>query len=160
MIVVRPKGYYLVSGHAEGYMPLNAFDLALLNSGVGDTNLVRMSSILPPHAKRIEAVKLPAGALVPVAYADMMSSKEGETIASAVAVAIPEDPSQAGLIMEHHGVGTAAEHEAKVREMAKEGMRYRNRAYREIQSISVEHCVKKHGATFAAVVLWDNEHDA
>lgn len=159
MIIVRPKGYYLVCGHAEGYMPLNAFDQALLNSGVGDTNLVRMSSILPPHALNIEPVKLPPGALVPVAYADMMSSKPGEIIASAVAVAIPQDPSQAGLIMEHHGVGTAADTEAKVREMAIEGMRYRNRAYREIKSISVEHCVEKHGATFAAVVLWDRDHE-
>ena len=141
-------------------MPLNAFDLALINSGVGDTNLVRMSSILPPHAKKIEPVRLPGGALVPVAYADMMSSVPGQTIASAVAVAVPEDESLPGLIMEHHGVGTAAEIEATVRKMAEEGMGYRHRAYREILSISVEHVVVKHGATFAAVVLWDHDHEA
>ena len=160
MIAIRPKGFYLVSGHAEGYMPLNAFDLALIRSGVGDTNLVRMSSILPPHAEHIAPVKLPAGALVPVAYADMMSSEPGEMIASAVAVAIPEDGTLAGLIMEHHGAGTAAEIEATVRRMAEEGMRYRERAYREILSVSVEHVVEKHGATFAGVVLWDSEHEA
>ena len=159
MIVVRPKGFYLVSGHAEGYMPLNAFDLALLNAGVGDTNLVRMSSILPPGAEPIEPVKLPAGALVPIAFADMTSSTPGQVIASAVAVAIPEDPSLAGLIMEHHGIGTAAEIEATVREMARQGMLYRNRAYKEIRSKSVEHVVEKNGATFAAVVLWDNEEN-
>ena len=160
MIVARPKGFYLVSRHAEGYIPLNAFDLALINSGAGDTNLVRLSSILPPHAKKIEPVRLPGGALVPVAYADMMSSVPGQTIASAVAVAVPEDESLPGLIMEHHGVGTAAEIEATVRKMAEEGMGYRHRAYREILSISVEHVVVKHGATFAAVVLWDHDHEA
>lgn len=159
MIVVRPKGYCLVAASAEGFMPLNAFDSALINSGVGDTNLVKMSSILPPGAKKLKSVDLPPGALVPVAYADMMSSKVGERIASAVAVAIPEDESLNGLIMEHHGVGSAAEIEATVREMARQGMLFRNRACKEIESISVEHVVQKHGATFAAVVLWDEEKD-
>ncbi|MFA5624190.1 MAG: arginine decarboxylase, pyruvoyl-dependent [Bradymonadales bacterium] len=157
MIVIRPKGYCLVAGRSEGFMPLNAFDSALINAGVGDTNLVKMSSILPPGAKKLDSVSLPPGALVPVAYADMLSSKPGERIASAVAVAVPEDESLNGVIMEHHGVGSVEEIEGIVREMAKQGMIFRNRAYKSIESIGIEHVVEKHGATFAAVVLWDDE---
>lgn len=154
MIFGQPTHYFLVSGSSEGYSPLNAFDQALLQAGVGDTNLVKMSSILPPSCERIERVKLPYGALVPVAYADMVSSNPGEIIASAVAIGIPLDPELPGLIMEHHGVGTLADIEAKVREMAVQGMAYRNREVREVVSIGVEHVVQAHGGAFAGVVLW------
>lgn len=155
MIIKQPSRYFLVSGAGEGYMPLNAFDQALLNAGVGDTNLVKMSSILPPDCERIDPVLLPYGALVPVAFADMGSSTPGEWIAASVAIAIPVDPTLPGLIMEHHMVGRAAECEAIVREMAAQGFVYRNRELKEVVSISIEHQVSKHGATFAGVVLWD-----
>lgn len=147
--------YYLCAGRAEGFSPLNAFDQALLAAGVGDTNLVRMSSILPPSCQRVERFKLPYGALVPVAYADMISSNPGEIIASAVAIGIPEDPSLPGLIMEHHGIGTREEIEGFVRQQAEQGMQFRNREFKEILSVGVEHHVEQHGATFAGVVLWD-----
>jgi arginine decarboxylase len=154
MIFTQPTHYFIVSGHSEGYSSLNAFDQSLLEAGVGDTNLVRMSSILPPSCKRIEPVKLPYGALVPVAYADMTSSVPGQTIAAAVAVGIPLDPELPGLIMEHHGVGTLADIEAQVREMAVQGMAYRNREVRDVVSIGAEHIVDAHGAAFAGIVLW------
>ena len=48
MIFKTPTQYFLVSGASDGYMPLNAFDGALLQAGIGNTNLVRMSSIVPP----------------------------------------------------------------------------------------------------------------
>ena len=155
MIFKQPTRYFLVSGHSEGYAPLNAFDQSLLNAGVGDTNLVPMSSILPPHCQRIEPVLLPYGALVPVAYADIMSSTPGEYIAAAVAIGVPFDDALPGLIMEHHGVGRLVDIEAKVREMAAQGMAFRNREIREILSIGIEHRVESHGAAFAGVVLWD-----
>lgn len=155
MIIKQPTHYFIVAGQSEGYTELNAFDQALLEAGVGDTNLVRMSSILPPHCARIEPVALPYGALVPVAYADMTSSTPGEWIASAVAIGLPADPSLPGLIMEHHGVGRLDEIEAQVREMAVQGMGYRNREIRDVISIGAEHQVEKHGAAFAGVVLWD-----
>ena len=148
--------YFICAGNAEGYMPLNAFDQSLLNAGVGDVNLVRLSSILPPSCQRVDRFALPYGALVPVAYADMVSSNPGEIIGAAIAIGIPEDPELPGLIMEHHGVGTQKEIEQTVIDMAVEGMRYRDRAIREVLSIGTEHVVQKHGAAFAGVVLWHN----
>lgn len=147
--------FSLVSGSAEGFMPLNAFDQALLNAGVGDTNLVRMSSILPPSCQRVEFIKLPYGALVPVAYADQVSSEPGAVISAAVAIGVPMDPSLPGLIMEHHGYGPLSETLATVKEMAVQGMNYRNREIKEVLSIGAEHTVEQHGAAFAGVVLWD-----
>ena len=52
-MVETPNVYCLVSGAAEGNTRLNAFDNALLEAGVGDTNLMRMSSICPPGAKEV-----------------------------------------------------------------------------------------------------------
>lgn len=155
MIFKRPNAYFLCAGHADSEMPLNAFDHALLDAGIGDTNLVKMSSILPPAARKVEPRQLPYGSLIAVAYADMISSQPGELIASAVAIAIPEDDSLPGLIMEHHGTGSAEEIEKIVREMALRGFEHRKRTLKELVSISIEHRVEQHGATFAGVVLLD-----
>ena len=157
MIIVRPKNYFIVAGHAEGYTQLNAFDNAIMKAGVGDTNLIRLSSILPPASIRIQPVELPYGALIPIAYAYKMSSELGEIIASAVAIAIPVDDSLPGLIMEHSNAVSAKSAEEKVREMARQGFLERKRELKEIISISTEHTVQTHGASFAGVVLWDDE---
>lgn len=45
-----PKKFTLVAGSAEGPSRLNAFDNALLAAGIGNVNLLRVSSILPPGA--------------------------------------------------------------------------------------------------------------
>lgn len=156
MMFKQPTQYFLVAGEAEGFSPLNAFDQALLRAGVGDTNLVRMSSILPPYCQRIEPGRLPYGALVPVAYAEMGSSTPGEYISAAVAIGIPFDKDLPGLIMEHHAIGRRSEIEEQVRQMAVEGMMFRNREIREVVSLAVEHQVQRHGAAFAGVVLWDD----
>jgi arginine decarboxylase len=148
------KNYFVCAGSADAKMPLNAFDHALLDAGIGDVNLVRLSSILPPSCEKVEPFQLPYGALVPVAYADMVSSEPGQWVAAAVAIAIPVDPTLPGLIMEHHGVGRLDEIEATVREMAVTGFNHRNREIKEIVSIGAEHQVEQHGAAFAGVVLW------
>src|SRR5207249_12268754 len=67
------------AGHAEGGTPLNAFDNALLAAGIGNINLVKISSILPPEVPVIELPKIKRGALIPTAYAAMTSEKPGET---------------------------------------------------------------------------------
>jgi len=147
--------YFLVSGASDGFTELNAFDQALLEAGVGDTNLVRMSSIIPPACTRVEPFKLPFGDLVPVAYAAETSSNHGAWISAAVATATPMDAQLPGLIMEISGEGRRPEMEARVREMANQGMGYRNRAISEVLVQSVEWQVQKHGAAFAGVVLWN-----
>jgi arginine decarboxylase len=155
MIYTVPTKYYLVRGCAEGFTVLNAFDSALLNAGVGNTNLVRMSSILPPRCERISPVKLPQGALVPVAYSAIDSTRPGEVITAAVAIAYPEDEGHCGLIMEYHEVAPKDEVEEKVCRMAEEGMNFRGQAIKRVESVAAEHTVENTGAAFAAVVLWN-----
>jgi arginine decarboxylase len=155
VIFKTPTKYFMVSGASEGFSLLNAFDGALLRAGIGDTNLVKMSSIVPPYCTLIDPVKIPPGSLVPTAYASMTSDVPGQMISSAVAVALPEDPVHAGLIMEYSARGTRKEIEERVRTMAIEGMKFRDRKIKSLTSIAIEYQVNQIGATFAAVVLWD-----
>lgn len=159
MIIKTPTTHTFVTGAAEGYTPLNAFDGALLAAGVGNTNLVKMSSIIPPGTREVPVakLKLPPGALVPIAYASMESDIPGSMICASVAAAWPKDPSKPGLIMEYHAHGHREDAESVVRRMAEEGMKKRGWEIREIKSAAIDHRVDKIGAAFAAVVLWDAE---
>lgn len=154
MITRTPDAYFFVKGVSEGYMPLNAFDGALLASGIGNTNLVKMSSIIPPGARLIEPVSIPYGALVPAAYASITSSIKGQTISAAVAAAFPGDRSMPGLIMEYSATGPPEEIEQICRDMAVHGIAMRGLTVERIESASVSHQVENVGAAFAAVVLW------
>lgn len=156
IMVNTPNVFALVKGAAEGRTRLNAFDNSLLNAGVGDTNLMRMSSILPPGAaqRNLDEIDLPKGGLIPLAYATIDSTTPGRYISSAIAVGIPEDDAQPGVIMEFEDHSKLENVEAIVRQMVIDAFEYRNRALREIKSIGIEHKVETCGSTFAAAVLW------
>ena len=157
MIIQTPTKFFLVSGSSEGFSLLNAFDGALLTSGVGDTNLVKMSSILPPGCKEIKPppVPLPQGALVPVAYASLASDAPGEVISAAVAIGIPKDANRAGLIMEYSARAEERVVVEHVSRMVEKGMELRKRPIKTIMPISATYKVVAVGAVFAGVVLWD-----
>ncbi len=149
------NAFFLVAGKGESNVSeLNAFDVALLDAGVGDLNLMKMSSIIPPNVRLIEPIKLPAGSLVPVAYAAITSSVRGEKLVAAIGVGIPEDPQEAGVIMEYEAPGVSkSEAEKIVEEMVREAFTYRKRSLREVRVIAIEHTVEKFGAAFAGAVL-------
>lgn len=155
MIFKTPTKYFLVSGASDGFTPLNAFDGALLAAGIGNTNLVKMSSIVPPRCQLIAPIQLPPGTLVPVAYAAITNDEPGQIISAGVAIALPKDEDKNGLIMEYSAKGDKNKIEEIVRNMAAEGMKLRGWEIKDIQSIAIEYTVKKIGAAFAAVVLWD-----
>lgn len=156
LMVNTPNMFCLVKGASEGRTRLNAFDNALINSGVGDTNLMRMSSILPPGATQhdISEIALPKGGLIPLAYAAIDSTTPGRFISSAIAVGIPEDEKEPGVIMEFEDHSKLENVENIVRQMVVDAFDYRNRKLKEIRSIGIEHQVDTCGATFAGAVLW------
>ena len=151
---IKPDIFALVCGKGEGMTPLNAFDQALLHAGIGDINLMRMSSIIPPGARQVGHIDLPAGALVPIAYGAYSESRPGAVISSAIAVALSDDPEKPGVIMEHEAEAPLAEVRQKVYDMAAEAFRYRGRKAGEIKTVGMEHTVEQNGAVFAGAVLW------
>jgi len=152
------NSYYLTCGKSEGSTELNAFDGALLNAKIGNMNLLKVSSICPPHCNELIEITLKKGQLLPVAYAHLKSSDSGKLISSAVAIAFPKDKNECGVIMEFSMFGPKEYAEKKVREMAIEALELRKLELLEIKSISIEHCVKNCGCTFAAVVLHKEKH--
>lgn len=149
-----PTRFFLTAGRGEGTSPLNAFDAALLDAGIGDTNLVRLSSILPPSATEITPVEFPKGSFVPLAYGQITSSGPGTIISASVAVGVPEDPLAAGLIMECARIGDSQECEDAVKNMVVEGMeKLRGNRIKDLKVISATTIVKRSAAVFAAVVL-------
>jgi len=154
MIIKTPDKYYLVKGFAEGDTELNAFDNALLAAGVGNTNLVRMSSILPPSCQEIAPVQLPYGALIPIAFAEEASSIPGETVSAGVALGVTDDPTLPGVIMEHHMHGSEDECRTIVISKVESAFRVRGWQLADMKVAVVSGKVERIGAAFAGVVLW------
>lgn len=147
-----PKKYFLTAAAAEGETELTAFDNALLKARVGNTNLLKVSSILPPACAFDPELVIPEGSLLPIAYGAIISEEKGTKIAAAVAVGIKKNSF--GVIMEHSGICTKEEAEEEVRKMVKEAFASRNLELEEIKTAAAEHIVEKIGCVFAAVPLW------
>ena len=145
------------AGHAEGGSTLNAFDNALLAAGIGNINLIKVSSILPPEVPVIELPKIKPGALVPTAYAAMTSEIPGQTVAAAVGYAVPDDPAKNGVIMEFHGIATQDEAERAIQAMLEEAFRVRGETIHEIRVFAVDHIVERIGCAVAAIALLGDE---
>ena len=147
----------VTAGHAEGGTTLNAFDNALLAAGIGNINLIKVSSIVPPEVDFIELPKIKPGALIPTAYAAMTSETPGETVAAAVGYAVPDDPAKNGVIMEFHGVATRAHAERQIELMLEEAFRVRGEPIREMKVVAVEHTTERIGCALAAITLLAEE---
>lgn len=150
----RPTKYFLTAASAEGKTELTAFDNSLLAARVGNLNLLRVSSILPPRCELAADVSIPEGSLLPIAYGSIVSKEPGELIAAAVAVGLPADEDSPGVIMEHSGVMSADEAKAFVTKMVEEAFESRGVTLAGIRTAAVEHRVKSVACAFAAVPLW------
>jgi len=156
LMAKTPNCFCLVRGASEGQTTLNAFDNALLYAGVGDTNLLRLSSILPPAAVQVDVkeMQFPKGGFIPLAYAHIDSTTAGRFISAAVAVGIPENEAEPGVIMEFEDHSKLENVESTARQMVANAFESRNRALKEIRSIGISHNVGQCASVFAAAVLW------
>lgn len=141
---------------------LPSFDKALIEAGVGNYNLVRLSSILPARHEWYPVEALPdnleEGSLLPTAYSTITSDKVGETIVSAVAVGIPKDFRKVGVIMEYSDKNISEEEAtAKLHGMIKEAFTIRGWELENIIctsiSVKVEEPDTKY-TTFACIAEW------
>lgn len=147
-----PKKYFLTAASCEGETELTAFDGALLKARVGNTNLLKVSSILPPGCEYDPGLVIPPGSLLPIAFGRIISTDHGELIAAAVGVGILKDSF--GVIMEFAAKCSKSEAEIQVSKMVEEAFRVRGLQLDEIKVAATEHVVEKIGCAFAAVPLW------
>jgi len=117
-----PKEFFTTSGRAiSSVSKLNAFDIALEKAGIGQCNLVSVSSILPPNCKEVEWKEIPIGAITYAVIAQMEG--EGEENIGAGITWGWEKEGNYGLVAEAHGHldqrGLRESLEEKLREMAR-----------------------------------------
>ena len=145
----------IVSGSDEGPTKLNAFDNALTDAGIGDVNLIKVSSMLAGNAEISELPKLKAGAMVNCVLSEVTSDIPGDKITAVIAVAIG---TELGCVVETTGTNKEADdliEEAKM--MVKYMMKKRGV---EINDLIVE-CstttVSKTASVVASVVYLNDE---
>lgn len=81
----------IVSGKDEGPTKLNAFDNALTDAGIGDVNLIKVSSMLAGETKIETLPKLKPGAMVNCVLSEITSDKPGDKITAVIGVAIGKE---------------------------------------------------------------------
>jgi arginine decarboxylase len=104
-----PKRIYLTKGVGKHREKLASFEMALRSAGIAEFNLVRVSSIFPPHCKLVSAQEgrkyMKAGQVLHVVMSENATNEAHRLVAASVGVAIPKDRSQYGYLAEHHSFG-------------------------------------------------------
>ncbi len=147
-----PNVLWVTDGSAEGTTELNAFDNALLAAGIGNLNLIKVSSIVPEGAVFLQdPPSIRPGSLVPAVYSAAQSHAAGEMICASVGIGMGKHSH--GMIFEHHGT-SRKETGRVVRGMVEEGFARRSLPLERLVVHVAEHRVERVGCAVAAVVLW------
>ena len=145
----------IVSGKAEGPTKLNSFDNALLDAGIGNVNLIKVSSMLDKNTKIIKLPKLKAGSMTNCVLSCVSSDKKGDLISAAVAIAIGDN---LGCVVENSNINKNLE---EIREesvnMVKYMMEVRGETIHELIIEEVNHVVENIGTVVASVVYLNED---
>jgi arginine decarboxylase len=150
------KKYFLFTGINIGMQEkLSSFDAALVDAKVDCYNFVKVSSICPPFFKQSKTLDVPKGSILYAAYASL-TEKGSRVISSAIAVGIPREESQIGVIMEYSSHESKYITEERAREMVRVSMALRNIDMSDIISVSAEiqPSTDRYSTTIAGVALW------
>ncbi|MFD0363604.1 pyruvoyl-dependent arginine decarboxylase [Nocardia sp. GCM10030253] len=143
-------------GAATGVGPtaMSAFDAALRDLGVGDANLIRLSSVIPPRAtlERTARVRkpIPWGDRLYCVYAAQHAIGKGQRAAAGIGWVLRDDHSGAGLFVEHEAQ-TAEEVERLIRSSLADMTRNRPERFGPIQLCTSE--ARSEGNPACAMVL-------
>jgi len=155
------KHYKISSGYGYGKQRITSFDSALLDAGVGNYNLVRLSSILPLESIATDKIGLPYGSLLPIAYAVESTNVPDRMISAAVAIGYPadhpEDEERCAVIMEYEGECSKEKAIETVTAMVCEGFKERGWELGRIE-VSAECVIGEEGewvTAFACVAEWE-----
>lgn len=154
---MKATKYVMRAGVGRSNMHLPSFDKALIEAGIGNYNLVRLSSILPAVCEQVDKIDLEEGSLLPTAYSTISCDDEGMLIGSAVGVGLSDDPSKVGVIMEYSAICESKEEcRVKVLAMIKEAFDVRGWTLDEAKTICIDAVVGENEtvSTFACIAEW------
>jgi len=108
-----PTKYFLTNGVGMHKDRLASFELALRDAGIQHCNLVSVSSIIPPKAKRIsrkEGLKfISPGQIIFLVISRNETNEPNRLISASIGLAIPNDKSMYGYLSEYHSFGMTGE---------------------------------------------------
>ena len=100
-----PTKVFLVRGCGRHKEKLVSFEKALREMGIAPFNLVRVSSIYPPHCRLVTKAAglklLQPGQILFVVLSENATDDPREVITASIGMAVPDDPSQYGYLAEH-----------------------------------------------------------
>lgn len=109
MSAVIPSKAFLTKGKGQHKEKLASFEQALRTGKIAPFNLVKISSIFPPHCKLISREAglklLKPGQIVFLVMSECASNEAHRLISASVGLAIPNDPDHYGYLSEHHTFG-------------------------------------------------------
>jgi arginine decarboxylase len=109
MSTIIPTRLFLTKGKGQHKEKLASFEQALRTAGIAPFNLVKTSSIFPPHCRLIsreEGLKLlKPGQIVFLVMSECATDEAQRLISASVGLAIPNDRKHYGYLSEHHSFG-------------------------------------------------------
>jgi arginine decarboxylase len=109
MKALLPSKVFLTRGRGSHEEKLVSFERALREAGIAPFNLVRVSSIFPPHARLVSRESglklLQPGQIVFVVLSENATDEPHRLISASIGLAVPEDPAGYGYLAEHEGFG-------------------------------------------------------
>ena len=145
----------IVSGKDEGPTKLNAFDNALSDAGIGDVNLIKVSSMLAGNTEVEKLPKLKAGSMVNCVLSEITSDTPGDEITAVIALAIG---NELGCVVETTGTNKTPDSLVdKAREMVEYMMQKRGVEINELIVESSTTTVEKIASVVVSVVYLDDD---
>lgn len=107
--MLLPKEAFITKGVGKHKEKLTSFEMALRNAKIAEFNLVKVSSIFPPHCKLVPRNKglqyMRPGQIVHVVMSENATNEPNRLVAASTGMALPRDKSRYGYISEHHSFG-------------------------------------------------------
>ncbi|MCL1904537.1 MAG: pyruvoyl-dependent arginine decarboxylase [Methanomassiliicoccaceae archaeon] len=153
-----PSAYFVTSASAFSRISdLNAFDKALIKMGIGEQNLVAVSSVIPSGAKEVDIKEIPMGSVTHCVLAQIRGS-EDELISAGIAYALRKD-GKGGYVAEGRIHGSENSLIDTLRQKMNEIAESRNVELNEIRYLTEELVVPEgnYGACVAALVFTEYE---
>jgi len=108
-----PTQAFLTKGVGRHKEKLTSFEMALREAKIASYNLVRVSSIWPPHCQMVSEevgnANLQPGHIVFAVVAEAATNEPSRRATASIGLAIPADPAHHGYISEHHTFGQRSE---------------------------------------------------
>jgi arginine decarboxylase len=104
-----PTKLFLTKGKGQHEEKLASFEQALRDAQIAPLNLIKTSSIFPPHCQLISREEgiglLSPGQVTFLVMSESATDEAHRLISASIGLALPNDPDHYGYLSEHHSFG-------------------------------------------------------